>query len=119
MMLPAVIADRIRGDEQTEDDAPSGETAEQPTPEAVRGALRSIVPGSRHASSSLHRVREHDGHRYREERGEAAGDQAEPRRAETCDEAKRGHADVVESMVEGMTLERLVEARDHPQHRHG
>ena len=45
-----------------------------------------------------------------------AGDEAEPGRAEAGDKAEGGHRKVVEGVLEGVALERLVDARHHHEH---
>jgi hypothetical protein len=39
MILAAVVADRVRRDQQAEDDAAAGEAAQEPAPDAVGLAL--------------------------------------------------------------------------------
>src|SRR5581483_7870971 len=51
-----------------------------------------------------------------EERGEPAGDAAEPRRAEAGGKAERGHGEVVERVPGGVALERLVETGEYDEH---
>ena len=64
-------------------------------------------------SLSFHRCGEHEWHPDGEHEHQSAGDQAEAGRSEAGDEAEGGHGEVVEGVLEGVALERLVDARHH------
>ena len=101
VVLPAVVPDRVRPDQQPEHGTAGGEAADEPAPEPIRSSLWRVVMELGHRSASLHSGGEHDRHRNCQERGEAAGDEAEPRCAETGDDAEGRHRQMVERVLDG------------------